>query len=78
MDFSLGLDKGSLLTIYLSDYIRLHMDKGHLVGMVLLDLQKAFNTVDHGILIMKLISYEFYYLRCQMVFILLIRYTPVS
>jgi len=39
--------------IHLSDYLRLQMDKGHLVGMVLLDLQKAFDTVDHGILIMK-------------------------
>ena len=30
------------------------MDKGHFVGMVLLDLQKAVDTVDHGILLMKL------------------------
>jgi len=30
------------------------MDKGHLVDMVLIELQKAFDTVDHGILIMKL------------------------
>ena len=42
--------------IYLSDYIRFQMDKGNLVGMVLLDLQKAFDTVDHDVLKMKLES----------------------
>ena len=30
------------------------MDQGHFVGMVLSDLQKAFDTIDHGILLMKL------------------------
>ena len=30
------------------------MDQGHFVGMVLFDLQKAFDIVDHGIFLMKL------------------------
>ena len=35
----------------LSDLLRAEMEKGKLIGLVLLDLQKA---VDHGILIGKL------------------------
>ena len=30
--------------IHLADFIKFQMDKGHFVGTVLLDLQKAFNT----------------------------------
>ena len=40
--------------IHLSDFIRFQMDSGNFVGMILLDLQKAFDTVDHVILISKL------------------------
>ena len=32
--------------IHLTDYIKFQMDKGHFVGMILVDLQKAFDTVD--------------------------------
>ena len=39
---------------HLTDFIKFQMDEGHFVGMVLLDLQIAFDTVDHCILLMKL------------------------
>ena len=39
---------------HLTDFINLQMDQGHFGDMVLSDLQNAFDTVDHGILLMKL------------------------
>jgi hypothetical protein len=40
--------------LYLTDFNREEIDEGNLCGMVLLDLQKAFDTVYHGLLISKL------------------------
>ena len=40
--------------IYLQDYIRSHTASGEYTGMVLLDIQKAFDCVDHVILCKKL------------------------
>ena len=40
--------------MYISDYIRTEISHGNYVGMLLLDLQKAFDTVDHTILCKKL------------------------
>ena len=69
------LQENRLLSIYQSGYRSLHststcltdvtnkllqnMDKGQLTGMVFLDLSKAFDTLDHGIMLDKLQSLGF-------------------
>ena len=66
-------EKNRFLTKYQSGFRRLHsivtamlkntndwllnMDKGHYNGVILFDLKKAFDTVDHGILTEKLKNY---------------------
>ena len=56
-DFQSGFRKGystDTCLIHLTDYIKDNMAQGYYTGMVLIDVQKAFDTVDHGILCEKL------------------------
>ena len=39
---------------FLTDYIGSQLDQGKYVGMLLLDVQKAFDSVNHDILCYKL------------------------
>ena len=55
LGFGGGYSTDSCL-IGLTDFIKREISHGNLVGMVLIDLQKAFDTVDHGILNEKLRS----------------------
>ena len=40
--------------IYLHDFIRTEISKGNFVGLVALDVQKAFDSVDHNMLLQKI------------------------
>ena len=56
-DFQSGFRKNfstDSCLIYSTDYIKTQTSKGLYTGMLMLDLQKAFDTVDHGILCKKL------------------------
>ena len=44
---------------YLTDKISKGFDSGLLTGVILIDLQKAFDTIDHNILLLKMPSLGF-------------------
>ena len=44
---------------YLNDKILRGIDKGLMTGLILIDLQKAFDTIDHEILLKKLVHIGF-------------------
>ena len=44
---------------FLADKVLKGFDEGLLTGMILIDLQKAFDTIDHEILLQKLKAMKF-------------------
>ena len=44
---------------YLNDKILKDFDRGMMTGMILIDLQKAFDTIDHDMLLQKLYAIGF-------------------
>ena len=59
-DDQFGFRRGSLTehaVTYFADQIMMWMDKGLLTGAMFIDLRKAFDTVDHARLLLKLPAY---------------------
>ena len=54
-----GNHSTNLCLSFLTDKVLKGFDKGLLTGMILIDLQKAFNTIDHEISLQKLKAIKF-------------------
>ena len=54
-----GNHSNRLMLSYLNDKILQGFDSGKITGMILIDLQKAFDNIDHEILLKKMIYIGF-------------------
>ena len=54
-----GNHSTNLCLLFLTDKVLEEFDDGLLTGMILIDLQKAFDTIDHEILLQKLKAIRF-------------------
>ena len=54
-----GNHSTNLCLSFLRDNVLERFDEGLLTGMILIDLQKAFDTIDHEILLQKLKAIKF-------------------
>ena len=52
-------DSTDLCLAQLIDFVATGMYKEMHIGMILVDLQKAFNTLDHGVLLEKMEHFGF-------------------
>ena len=62
-----GNHSTNLCLSFLTDKVLKGFDDGLLTGMILIDLQKAFDTIDHEILLQKLKSNKILRKHCEMV-----------